>query len=289
MTRLGRMIQGWTLAAFVAIALHGGAVPMLRAQSQSPSPDVTSEIGIDQKLDSQLPLGLEFKDEAGRAVHLGDYFGTKPVVLVMAYYGCPMLCTTVLNGVVKGLRPLKIDIGKEFNVLTVSINPSETPGLASEKKATYIKSYNRPGAAEGWHFLTGEKGAIDSLAAATGFRYVYDQNSGQYAHAAGIMVLTPGGKISRYFYGVEYAAEDLRLGLVKASDGEIGTMVDEVKLLCFDYDPMTGKYKYSALAVNLVRGAGILTLLGLGYFFYRTMRRSRITRAAVKGAESGVA
>lgn len=234
---------------------------------------VVKEVGIDQKLDSQVPLDLVFKDETGRQVKLGDYFGSKPVILTLAYYECPMLCTMVLNGVASTLKPLSFDMGKEFEVVTVSINPKETPELAAKKKVSYIRSYGRPGAERGWHFLTGDEENIRKLADAVGFRYVYDPNTGQYAHAGGMMILTPEGKLARYFYGVEYPSNDVRLGLVEASQNKIGSPVDQVLLLCYHYDPVTGRY--GLIISRMLMGGGILTLGLLGGFIFVMLRRDR--------------
>ena len=281
---------GWRGMILSALLLMMAAM-MATAQPRDPSyklpaapPTILKKVGIDQKLDAQVPLELPFRDEAGRSIRLGDYFKGKPVILVLAYYECPMLCTEVLNGVAKTLRPISFDMGKEYEVVTVSINPKETPKLAAEKKANYVKRYGRPGTEGGWHFLTGDQASIDTLARAVGFNYVYDTNSAQYAHAGGIMVLTPAGRISRYFYGVEYAPDDVRLGLVEASEGKIGTMVDKVLLLCYHYDPTTGKY--GVAIINAIRIVGIVVLLGLGLFVYRAIRRDRRNKLGAELAAS---
>ena len=237
--------------------------------SYNPVPNV----GFDQKLNSQLPLDLWFKDETGKSVQLQQYFGDKPVILSLAYYDCPMLCTLVLNGLVRTLRALSFSAGNEFTVLTVSFDPREKPPLAAEKKKTYLESYRRAGAEEGWHFLTGEADAIKKLTSAVGFRYVYDEQSKQFAHASGILVLTPQGKISHYFYGIEYAPRDVRLGLVEASAGKIGSAVDQVLLLCFHYDPAAGKY--GVFIFRMVQVAGLVTLLLLGLYVFTMLRRER--------------
>jgi protein SCO1/2 len=242
-------------------------------------PEVLRDVGFDQRLDEQVPLDLTFRDETGNPVALGRYFGTKPVILVLADYECPMLCTLVLNGLTGALKALPFDIGREFEVVTVSINPADTPALASAKKANYVARYGRPGANAGWHFLTGEPDAIARLAQAVGFRYRYVPEQKQFAHAAGIVVLTPHGKIARYFYGIEFAPRDLRLGLVEAAQGRIGTPVDQILLFCFHYDPVTGSY--SALAMNSVRVAGAITvvvLVGfLALYLWREARARHLT------------
>jgi len=239
----------------------------------STQPAVLRDIGIDQRLNEQVPLDLVFRDETGKLVRLGDYFGEKPVILSLVYYECPMLCTLVLNGLLKSLRALSFDVGKEFNVVTVSFNPGETPTLAAAKKAEYIQHYSRAGAAEGWHFLTGEAGSIKRLAQAVGFRYIYDAKQNQFAHASGIMVLTPQGRLSHYFYGIEYSPRDLRLSLVEASANKIGSPVDQLLLYCYHYDPTTGKY--GVIIMNVIRLAGLGTILALGAFMVVMFRRDR--------------
>lgn len=271
------------LAAAMTLAAAGAlsAQPNLAPKPVDKSHEIVNEVSIDQKLDAQVPLNLQFLDESGRTVRLSDYVSDKPVVLVLAYYRCPMLCTEVLNGVVKAFRLLKFDVGNEFNVLTVSIDPEETPELSAEKKASYIKNYGRAGAEKGWHFLVGEKGAIDSLANAVGFRYVYDPQSGQYAHAGGIMLLTPKGRVARYFYGIDFMPDDLRLGLVEASENKIGSPVDALLLLCYHYDPITGKY--GLVIMRVLQGAAILTIAAFGSFWFWTIRRDRRKKLAVVG------
>lgn len=232
------------------------------AQAHGPSADPLSEVNFEQKLNEQIPLDLAFRDEAGQAVQLDDYFGEKPVILVFAYYGCKTLCSVVLEELVETLRALKFDVGDQFGVVTVSLDPRDTSTLAAEKKAIQLEHYGRPGAAAGWRFLTGEHAAIDQLAGAIGFRYAYDAQLDQYAHPAGIVVLTPEGKISRYFFGLEYSPTDLRLGLVEASANKIGSFVDQVLLRCFQYDPVAGRY--TPIVMNIVRLVGLTTALILG-------------------------
>ena len=236
-------------------------------------PPMLREVGIDQKLSAPLPLALSFQDETGRTIQLRQYFGKKPVILSFVYYECPMLCTQVLNGLLESLKTLSFDAGKEFDVITVSFDPGETPKLAAEKKASYLKQYERAGAAQGWHFLTGDSAAIRQLTSAAGFRYKYDAVTDQFAHASGIMVITPQGKIARYFYGIEYPARDLRLALVEASGNKIGSLVDQVLLYCFHYDPSIGKY--GLVIMNVLRLAGIATVIALGTFMLVMFRRDR--------------
>jgi protein SCO1 len=248
------------------------------AWSQSALPPQLKNVGFDQRLDEQVPLDLHFKDETGRDVKLGDYFHGKPVILVLAYYRCPMLCTMVLNGLVQGMLEMNFNVGREFEVVTVSFDPREKPPLAAEKKAMYLTRYGRPGAAEGWHFLTGEEDAIQKLTQAVGFRYRYDPASDQFAHATGIMVLTPEGKISRYFYDVRYSGRDLRLALVEASANKIGSPVDQVLLFCFHYDPTAGKYGVAIM--NFVRLGGVFTVIGLFAMFAFLRRGEKRRRRA---------
>ncbi len=260
------------LALAVAGALLGqGIVPW--AQRAKPRPDLLRKVRFDQKLNAQVPLDLVFRDEHGQRVPLGTYFGERPVVLSLAYYECPMLCTLALNGQLRAFRGLDFAIGREYEVVVVSINPAETPALAAAKRATYLSSYRRAGAERGWHFLTGTEPAIRALADAVGFHYEYDPESRQYAHATGLMVVTPQGRIAAYQYGVEYSARDLRLALIRASGERIGSPVDQVLLYCFHYDPATGKY--SLMVMTLVRAGAILTILALLLFFVIASRRHR--------------
>jgi protein SCO1 len=227
-------------------------------------PELLKEVGIDQKLNDQIPLNLAFRDEHGKPVELAQFFGGKPVILTLVYYNCPMLCTQVLNGLDRSLELIPMEIGKDFNVVTVSIDPTDRPVEAEAKHAMYAGMYQRKGAQYGWHFLTGDDPQIKQLAAAVGFRYAYDSDSKQYAHASAIMLLTPDGKISRYFYGVSYPERDLRLGLVEASQGKIGSPVDQILLFCYHYDPHTGKY--GLLISRMIQLGGVLTVLIGGIF-----------------------
>jgi len=259
--------------------LIAGVLALRAAMAQIPIQQVYHDVGIDQNLGAGLPLDLPFRDEGGNPVTLGEYFGAKPVVLSLVYYRCPMLCTEVLNGMVECFRGLRFTAGKEFTVVTVSIDPRETPAMAVEKKEGYVAAYARDGVAGGWHFLTGDARSIAALAQAAGFHYLYDSTSGQYAHAAGIMVTTPGGKLSHYFYGVQYEPRDMRFALEEASDGKIGGVVDRLLLLCYHYDPLTGKY--GPVIANVFRGAGALTILILGGAILYMLRRER--RRALRG------
>lgn len=254
-------MQGWKA---ILVAISAGALAQAQtykdrdsAVAASVLPPALRNIGLDQKLNAQIPLSLAFRDEAGSELPLTTYFGSRPVVLALVYYQCPMLCTQVLNGMVMSLRGMSLESGRDFEVVIVSIDPTETPQLAATKKAEYLRRYAKGSA--GWHFLTGAEPQIKELAGSVGFRYAYDPKTRQYAHASAIMVVTPGGRLSRYFYGIEYPPRDLRLGLVEASENKIGSPVDQILLYCYHYDPNTGKY--SAIVMNIVRLAGVLTLL----------------------------
>jgi protein SCO1 len=234
-------------------------LPLGVVAAQEATPDPLIAVRFDQKLDSQVPLDLAFRDERGQRVLTGQFFGEKPVILVLAYYECPMLCTLVLNGLTDSLAELDFDAGMEFEIVTISIDPNDTPELAYEKKETYLAEYNRPGAEQGWHFLTGDQHEIDKIADAVGFRYIYQGDVDQYAHPAGIVLATPEGRVSHYFFGIEFNSADLRLGLVEASQNKIGNMVDQFYLLCYAYDPETGTY--GLLIQNVLQIAGVGTVL----------------------------
>jgi protein SCO1/2 len=236
-------------------------------------PMMVQGVGIDQNLNAQIPLELTFKNETGQVVRLGQYFREKPVVLALVYYECPGLCDLILNGLSHVMEQTSLNIGSDYDVVTVSFNPKETWQLAGAKKANYLEKYSRPGAKEGWHFLTGDEASIKSLADTEGFHYRYDPINKQFAHASGIMVLTPEGKISRYFYGIEYKPRDFRLGLVEASANKIGTTADQVVLFCYHYDPMTGKYGMPIKRVTQLLGTA--TALSLFGFVFVMLRRER--------------
>jgi protein SCO1 len=256
----------------VAQAQHGGGIMTGGDLPSTTLPPDLSDVTIDQKLNTQIPLDLAFRDEAGNSVKLEKYFQPgKPVLLNFVYYECPMLCTEVLNGMTSMLRVVKFDPGKDFEVVTVSFDPRETPQLAAAKKKTYLQRYGRPGSEQGWHFLTGDKDSIAKLTNAVGFHYKWDARMQQFAHATAIMVATPEGKLSHYFYGVEYSPKDVRLALVEASNEKIGNPVDAVLLYCYHYDPRTGKY--GAVITNVLRLAGAATVLILGSFLIVMFRR----------------
>jgi len=238
-------------------------------------------VGIDQRIGQQLPLDLPFKDDGGRDVRLGEFFGTKPVVLALAYYECPMLCTQVLNGMTGALKTLSFDAGTDFEVVVVSIDPRDGYRMAAAKKATYLQSYGRPATAAGWHFLTGTEASSRALADAIGFHYAYDDNLKQYAHGAAIYVATPKGLMSRYLLGIDVAPRDLRLALVEASNNVLGTVTDRVLLLCYHYDPSTGKY--GAAVLNAIRAGFIATVGAFLTFLFVSLRRESAAAHAAAG------
>jgi protein SCO1/2 len=272
--------MSWRVLVFACLALVSG---IGRAEAHSAEDPFLGEVGLDQRLGEQVPPDLTFRDERGRSVRLGDYFGRRPVILVLAYYNCTMLCPLVLEGLTRTLRAISFDAGAQFDVLAVSIHPGETPTLAATRKAHYLERYRRPGAEGGWHFLTGEETAIRALARAVGFRYGYDAAKGQFAHAAGVLLLTPEGRAARYLYGVEFSPRDLRLALVEAGGGRIGSPMDQLLLFCYRYDPRTGRY--GMLIMNVLRLAGLATVLGLGTFMLVNLRREK--RARVRTGEAG--
>jgi len=273
---------------FVALAWLELNEPLLRAQmTGAPTagyklePGITSstmprplrEIGFDQNLDQYVPLDVPFRDESGRTVRLADYFGSRPVVLVFAYYDCPMLCTQVINGLSTALNILSLAPGKDFEIVTVSFNPRDTPATASAKKAVYLERYTRDGAARAWHFLSGDEPSIDRLTKAAGFRYVWDAETKQFAHPTGVIVLTADGRLSRYLFGIEYGPRDLRYALVEASAGSVGNAADTLLLYCYHYDPMTGRYGF--VVMRAVRIAGAATVLALVSFIIVMVRKEK--------------
>jgi len=250
------------LAASASAQMNNG----IMAPPANTRPPRLENVGIEQHLDTQVPPDLTFRDETGKTVKLGDYFGRKPLILNLVYYNCNMLCGEALAGLSSAMRLVKFDLGNEFDVITISFDPRETPGMAAAKKQDYVKRYGRANAAAGWHFLTGQPDSINALTKAVGFQYQYDPKTNQYAHATAIMVLTPQGRISRYFYGVDFPPKDLRMGLVEASQGKIGNAVDAVLLYCYHYNPETGKY--GAMVANILRLAAAATILIMGIFLF---------------------
>ncbi len=263
-----------TLARAVLMMLWVGVITTL---APSPSPaqpgGVLKNVGFDQNLNAQIPLTLPFRDDQGRDVRLADFFGERPVILVMGYKNCPVLCSQVLAELTRSLKPLKESIGKDFDVINVSINPKETVAQADQQRRIYLKKYNRPGSESGWHSLVGDKASIDALAKAIGFRYQYSERTGVYAHAAGFVLLTPAGKISQYFYGIEYPARQLTAALTTAAAGKIASPIDRVIMYCYDYDPLTGKYTFAIMSV--IQVLGVATALALGIYLFTMFRRDR--------------
>jgi len=290
--RCSRTIRNIFVAALVGlsacVSAWSQAAPKLQPGDAVPNqkPSILDQVGLDQRLNQQVPLDLAFVDDHGQPVQLQQYFGSKPVILMLVYYQCPMLCTQVLNGFAGAMNGIvRFNIGREFNVVTVSIDPRDTAQDAAAAKKRYLQRYRRPEAEQGWHFLTGKKDQIDALAQAVGFRYAWDPEIKQYAHASGIMLLTPDGRLAQYYYGIEYAPRDIQLGLIEASKGKIGNVVDQVLLYCYHYDPRQGRY--GAAIFNVLRLSAAATVLALGSFMLVMFRRDslaarqgRITRTA---------
>jgi protein SCO1/2 len=286
------LLSAYCLPAFGQPGVPGPSSPLYGARPQSGAvssglPKALREVGIDQKLNSQLPLDLVFRNEKGEQVKLGNYFGKKPVVVSLVYYECPMLCTQVLNGMVSAFKVLSFKAGDEFDVVTVSFDPRESPALATAKKKTYVgylPEAKRAPAEAGWHFLTADEESIRRLTEAVGFHYHFDEATNQFAHASAIMIATPEGKLARYFYGIEYSPKDLRLGLVEASENKIGSPVDQLLLYCYHYDPATGKY--GAIVMNMIRLGGVATLIVMIAAFF-VLRRRGATQMRLRPGGTG--
>jgi len=268
------------IAAAVSSAAAQSDVPGVNPSPGIPSsqmPSVLSKVTFDQRLNERLPLDLMFRDEDGRTVRLGEYFGKRPVILAFVYYDCPMLCTQVLNGIDTSLSVLSETVGREFDVVAVSFDPRETPVLASGKKKAQLDRYGRPESAAGWHFLTGDEPSIKALTDAAGFHYTWDEKTQQFAHPSGIIVVTPDGRLARYFFGIEYASRDVKFALMESSAGRIGNAIDQLLLYCYHYDPATGSYGF--VAMEAVRIGGVVTLVALIGFVVVSLRRE--ARAAL--------
>ena len=246
-------------------------VPDLLNMKGGDRPSPLKDVGIDQRLGTQLPMDARFRDENGQSVALGKYFGKRPVVLALVYYECPMLCTQILNGMVRAAKVLSFKPGQDYDILAISFDARETPKNAADKKAVYLKAYGHDETAAGWHFLTGDDASIKRVTEAVGFRYKWDVHIAQFAHASAIYVLTPDGKLSKYFYGIDYSPKDMRLGLVEASQNKIGTAVDQILLFCYHFDPTSAKY--TVVALGILRVAGAVTVLMLGGFIFIMLRR----------------
>ncbi|MGH9349228.1 MAG: SCO family protein [Vicinamibacterales bacterium] len=245
--------------------------PHDRGTASTAVPEPLKDVTFAQRLDTKLPLDARFRDETGRDVTLGDYFGKRPVVLAFVYYSCPMLCTQVLNGVSSAVKAMPFRVGTDFDVVYVSFDPRDTPATAAQKKAVQLADYRQAATAAGWHYLTGDEASIRRVTSAAGFSYRWDEASGQYAHVSGVLVATPDARLSRYFYGVEYSPKELRMAIVESGAGRVGSVVDELLLYCYHYDPATGRY--GVIAMNLVRLGGAVTLVLLGGFIWVMRRR----------------
>ncbi|MEW6212066.1 MAG: SCO family protein [Acidobacteriota bacterium] len=276
---LASMLCFFTIALAQQGSLYRG--PDKLSQPSDGTPKILRDIGIDQRLNEQVPLDLEFRDEAGETVQLSRYIKNKPVIIVLVYYQCPLLCNQILGGLGSALRTLSFDVGKEFEVVTVSFDARETPEMARERKARALEQYNREGATEGWHFLTGDQASIDRLCEAVGFKYTFDRDTNQFAHAAGIMVITPQGRLARYFYGFEYPPKDLKFGLMEASENRIGSAVDKAILYCYRYDPMTGKY--GVVVMRVMQVAAVVTVIAI-IILLLVLRRTNQRRISAEGA-----
>ena len=255
-------------------AQQGPGLPGVTREAGMPStavPPQLVDVTFEQRLNQPLPLDTPFRDETGRAVTLGDYFGQRPVVLAFVYYQCPMLCTQVMNGISSALKVVPFTPGRDFEVVYVSFDPRDTPQAAVEKKTALLADYQQTNTAAGWHFLSGDEASIRQVTSAAGFNYRWDEATGQFAHVSGVLVATADGRLSRYFYGVEYSPKELRMALVESGDGKVGSLVDTLLLYCYHYNPAAGRY--GAIAMNLVRLGGAITALFLGGFIFLMRRR----------------
>jgi len=281
------LLTAYCSLSFAQGRLYSGTSPLYSPRpelgvTENGLPKALREVKVEQRLNEQVPLDLRFRDDTGREVTLGDYFNKgKPVVLSLVFYKCPMICDTILAELMGSMRALSFDAGREYDVLTVSFDPRETPELAAEKKQDFVGRYNRPGGAEGWHFLVGDQENITRLTDAVGFHYTYDEKTDQFGHAAVIMVLTPEGKVSRYFFRTQYDPRDLRLSLVEASDNKIGSLVDQLLLYCYHYDPATGRY--GPVILNIMRVGGVVTLVGIVSLILILRRRNGKAQPASVG------
>jgi protein SCO1 len=269
-------VAAWLVSVPAVAPMTGAATAGYKREPGMPAaavPAALRDIGFDQNINQPVPLDTTFLDEAGRTVHLGDYFGKRPVVLLFAYYDCPMLCTQVINGLASALAVLTLEPGADFEIVTVSFDPRDTPPTAAAKKAVYLERYKHAGAAGAWHFLTGRQESIARLTKAAGFRYVWDNETQQFAHPTGVIVLTPDGRLARYLFGIEYGPRDLRYAIVEASSGKVGNAVDALLLYCYHYDPETGRYGLAIM--RTLRVAGVATVLALGSFIFIMVRRDR--------------
>ncbi len=282
-TRGAKLFVAAPLASRVMIGVAAWAFLAVSCRGQQPSAGVTSQVGFDQNLGAKVPLEARFRDESGRELSLGELFGKRPVLLVPVYYGCPLLCGQVLAGLTRGLKPLSLEAGKDFDVVAFSIDPEETPALAASKRSAYLERYDRPGSEPGWHFLTGEEASIGALSRAIGFRYTHDAQTKLYAHAAGAVLVQSDGVISRYFFGIEFPPNALQVELERARAGRVGSPIARLLLLCYDYDQATGKYTLSILRLIRVLGTG--TAVSLAGFVLVMFRREGKGRRLTAGAD----
>jgi len=285
-TLLTSLVIAAVVAAGEVVSAQAGRSRPDAGVAAKETPAVLKEIGIDQKLDAKLPLDAEFSDETGAPVKLGQYFGERPVVIGLVYYGCPMLCTQVLNGLASSLKGVSFTTGKEYDVVIVSFDPGETPAMATERKQNFMTRTAPTADAKNVHFLTGRESSIKALTGAVGFRYAWDAATNQWAHPAAVTIATPDGRVSRYLYGVEFAPKDLKLAMVEASEGRIGSFVEKAMLLCYHYDPETGRYGF--VIMNIVRAAGALTVLAIVAGIVLSLRRERRQARAVAATTTGV-
>jgi len=297
----GVFLRIFTFVAFVSSVFNGTPVSGQMATAPSAAgykqeagmvsstmPKALQGIGFDQNIDQHIPLDTTFRDESGATVSLADYFGKRPVVMVFAYYDCPMLCTQVIHGLSSALGVLSLAPGKDAEVVTVSANPRDTPATATAKKAVYLDRYKQPGAGAAWHFLTGDEPSIERLTKAAGFRYAWDEDTKQFAHPSGIIVLTPEGRLAKYLFGIEYGPRDLRFAIVEASAGKVGSIVDSLLLYCYHYDPLMGRY--GLVIMRAIRVAGAATVLALAAFILVMLRRERRrSRPAARDTRGGPA
>jgi protein SCO1/2 len=267
------VMAGALVVAAASVSAQGGQPAPAPGLPSSQTPNVLDRVAFEQRLGEALPLDLPFKDEHGRAVRLREYWGQKPVVLAFVYYQCPMLCDQVLNGLASALDVLDESVGREFDVVTISFDARETPVMAAAKKKSYLERYTRRSADAGWHFLTADEATIEAVTRAAGFHYVWDERTQQFAHASGVIVTTPDGRLSRYLFGIDFAPRDLKFALIESSNGQVGRLADRLLLYCYHYDPSSGSY--GLVVMRIIRAGGVVTLLALVGFVAVSLTRDR--------------